>query len=47
MKYKISWCYYDRTIWKSHIKYTITKISSSFVIAKVKHILNIKALHTL
>lgn len=38
----------DRISWNSHIKYIATKISRSIsVIAKVKHILNIKALHTL
>lgn len=38
----------DRITWNSHIKYITTKISRSIsVIAKVKNILNIKALHTL
>lgn len=38
----------DRITWNSHIKYLVTKISRNIsVIAKVKHILNIKALHTL
>uniref|UniRef100_A0A8C6SQ40 Reverse transcriptase domain-containing protein n=1 Tax=Neogobius melanostomus TaxID=47308 RepID=A0A8C6SQ40_9GOBI len=38
----------DRITWKAHIKYISTKISRSIsVIAKAKHILNIKALHIL